>query len=78
LAGGRVDYLDHRPVAALVYKRRQHTINLFVWPSGSPLAAPVGVNGFNLVAWNKAGMNYCTVSDLNEAELRQFADLYKK
>jgi len=78
LAGGRVDYLDHRPVAALVYRRRQHVINLFVWPSDSPLKAPEGANGFNLVAWNKAGMNYCAVSDLNEAELRQFADLYQR
>lgn len=76
LAGGRVDYIDHRPVAALVYKRRQHVINLFVWPSDSRLAAPGGVNGFNLVAWNTAGMDYCAISDLNEAELRQFANLY--
>jgi len=78
LAGGRVDYIDHRPVAALVYKRRQHTINLFVWPSDSPLKAPEGENGYNLVVWNRAGMNYCAISDLNEAELRQFADLYQQ
>ena len=78
LAGGRVDYIDHKPVAALVYKRRQHVINLFVWPSGSPLAAPEGVNGFNLVAWDKAGMYYCAFADLYEAELRQFADLYRQ
>ena len=76
LIGGRVDYIDHRPVAALVYKRREHVINLFVWPSNSPLAAPAAVNGFNLVAWNQAGMNYCAISDLNQAELRQFAGLY--
>jgi anti-sigma factor RsiW len=76
LIGGRVDYIDHRPVAALVYKRREHVINLFVWPSNSPLAAPETANGFNLVAWNKAGMNYCAISDLNQAELRQFAGLY--
>ncbi len=78
LVGGRVDYLDHRPVAALVYKRRQHVINLFVWPSGSPLSAPQGINGFNLVAWSGAGMNYCAVSDLNQPELRQFAGLYQR
>jgi len=78
LAGGRVDYLDHRSVAALIYKRRQHVINLFVWPSGSPLSPSEGVNGFNLLAWNKAGMNYCAVSDLNEAEMRQFAALYRR
>jgi anti-sigma factor RsiW len=76
LIGGRVDYIDRRPVAALVYKRREHVINLFVWPSNSPLAAPEAANGFNLVAWNKAGMNYCAISDLNQAELRQFAGLY--
>lgn len=78
LAGGRVDYLDHRPVAALVYKRRQHAINLFVWPSSSKLSAPEAVNGFNLVVWNQAGMEYCAISDLNHAELQQFADLYRR
>jgi anti-sigma factor RsiW len=76
LIGGRVDYIDRRPVAALVYKRRDHVINLFVWPSNSPLAAPEAASGFNLVAWNKAGMNYCAISDLNQTELRQFADMY--
>jgi anti-sigma factor RsiW len=78
LIGGRVDYLDHRPVAALVYKRRQHTINLFVWPSGSSISAPHTISGFNLVAWNKAGMEYCAVSDLNQDELRQFEELYRQ
>jgi anti-sigma factor RsiW len=78
LVGGRVDYIDHRPVAALVYKRRQHVINLFVWPSSSPLAAPRSVSGFNLDAWSEAGMNYCAISDLNQAELLQFADLYQQ
>ena len=72
LAGGRVDYIDHRPVAALVYKRREHVINLFEWPSGSALSSPSGVNGFNLVAWNRAGMDYWAVSDLNAGELGQF------
>jgi anti-sigma factor RsiW len=78
LIGGRVDYIDHRPIAALVYKRRQHVINLFVWPSSSPLVAPQAVNGFNLDAWSEAGMNYCAISDLNEEELLQFADLYQQ
>jgi anti-sigma factor RsiW len=77
LIGGRVDYIDRRPVAALVYKRRQHVINLFIWPSNSPLAAPAAINGFNLMAWNQAGMNYCAISDLNQEELRQFVALYR-
>jgi anti-sigma factor RsiW len=78
LIGGRVDYIDHRPIAALVYRRRQHVINLFVWPATSPLAAPEAVNGFNLDFWSNAGMNYCAISDLNQAELRDFADLYRR
>jgi mycothiol system anti-sigma-R factor len=78
LIGGRVDYIDRRPIAALVYRRRQHVINLFVWPSASPVAAPAAENGFHLMAWNNAGMNYCAISDLNEAELRQFTDLYRR
>jgi anti-sigma factor RsiW len=78
LIGGRVDYIDHRPIAALVYKRREHVINLFVWPSGSPLPQPKGVSGFNLAPWNKADLNYCAISDLNPAELKQFVDLYKR
>jgi anti-sigma factor RsiW len=78
LIGGRVDYIDHRPVAALVYKRRQHVINLFVWPSESPLATPEAVSGFNMDVWNKAGMEYCAISDVNRQELHQFAELYKQ
>ena len=78
LIGGRVDYIDHRPIAALVYKRRQHVINLFVWPSSSSLATPEAISGFNLDAWSDAGMNYCAISDLNQTELLEFADLYQQ
>lgn len=78
LIGGRVDYIDHRPIAALVYRRRQHVINLFVWPASSALAPPEAINGFHLNFWSDAGMNYCAVSDLNQAELRQFVDLYQR
>jgi anti-sigma factor RsiW len=78
LIGGRVDYVDNRPVAALVYKRRQHVINVFVWPSGSPMETPEAVNGFNMVAWNKAGLDYCAISDVNRQELSQFGDLYRQ
>jgi anti-sigma factor RsiW len=78
LIGGRVDYIDHRPIAALVYKRREHVINVFVWPSGSALPPPNAASGFNLAPWNKAGLNYCAISDLNPAELKQFVDLYQR
>jgi anti-sigma factor RsiW len=82
LVGGRLDYLDGRPVAALVYKRNRHTINLFVWPnaggaeSDSPAVkrGPEATRqGYNLVHWNQAGMHFWAVSDLNTTELDAFA-----
>jgi anti-sigma factor RsiW len=76
LVGGRLDYLDNRPVAALVYKRQQHEINLFVWPAPSSAARPestVTRHGYNLVQWTTAGMTYWAVSTLNASELEAFA-----
>jgi len=76
--GGRLDYIGNRPVAAIVYLRRQHPINLFVWPA---TAAPVlnekalERQGFNIIRWSNGGMTYWAVSDLNLAELQQFAQL---
>jgi anti-sigma factor RsiW len=80
LAGGRLEYLNNRPVAALIYKRRQHIINLFVWPSAeSPSSDGVVTrNGYNIVHWTKAGMTYWAVSDLNANELQQFAELFAR
>jgi anti-sigma factor RsiW len=81
LTGGRLDYLDGRPVAGLVFGRRQHVINLFVWPSskqpGSRLST-FAITGFNIVQWPEAGLTYWAVSDLNAAELREFARLYSE
>jgi anti-sigma factor RsiW len=81
LVGGRLEYLD-RPVAALVYRRHQHIINVFVWPSATasarPTETPVSRNGFNLLHWTSSGMSYWAVSDLNLAELRQFVQLLQQ
>lgn len=81
LTGGRLDYIGNRPVAALVYLRGQHPINLFVWPSdGTPLmnqAASVQ-QGYNLIRWSNEGMSYWVVSDLNLAELQQFVQLLQE
>jgi anti-sigma factor (TIGR02949 family) len=77
LIGGRLDYLGERQVAALVYGRRQHVINLFVWPSRDSGAAPSPVShrGYHAVHGTAGGMAYWAISDLNEAELSQFAHL---
>jgi len=78
LKGGRLDYIDNRPVAALVYQRRQHLINLFVWPvkSGSKSSTQASVNqGYNLIRWTRSGMNYWAISDLNSSELQEFVRL---
>jgi len=80
LVGGRLDYLMNRNVAALVYRRRQHVINLFTWPSDSPAVVEdhFSRNGYNVVRWTHGGMTYWAVSDLNLNELEQFRDLYRK
>ena len=76
LVGGRVEYIGGRPVAALVYQRRKHFINLFIWPTGGtakPVAAIKPQRGYNILHWRTAGMNYWAVSEVNEDDLRKFA-----
>ena len=80
LIGGRLDYLDGHPVAALVYQRNKHEINVFIWPSAgrsSGLFAST-YHGYNLFQWDQSGMTYWAVSDLNPDELRSFVDLVRK
>ena len=74
LTGGRLDYVGGRPVAALVYQRRQHRINVFVWPGeGKADPATKSSNGYQLVHWRGAGMEWWAVSDMNGTELAEFA-----
>ena len=81
LVGGRLDYVDHRNVAALVYQRQKHFINVFVWPEGSkPAKMPEAqtIQGYNLIFWSHSGMYFCAASDLNAAELRKLAQLLEQ
>ena len=81
LTGGRLDYISHRPVAALVYQRRQHSINVFVWPAtDAPITneSASSTHGYNVIRWSNGGMAYSVVSDLNLDELRQFVQLLQE
>jgi anti-sigma factor RsiW len=76
LVGGRLDYVAGRPVAALVYQRQKHAINVFVSPESGDSSARdrvLTVRGFNLRHWIHNGMSFWAVSDLNGAELGEFA-----
>jgi len=76
LVGGRLDYIDHHAAAVLVYKRREHTINVFIWPqaSGSPShATRSDARGYHVISWTRGGAAVWIVSDLALAELDDFA-----
>jgi anti-sigma factor RsiW len=76
LLGGRLDYVDGRPVAALVYQRRMHNINVFVWPNHGSAENTIkqeDAQGYQILHWNGAEMTYWVVSDLNNAELLDLA-----
>ena len=76
LVGGRLDYVGGRAVAAIVYRRRLHVINLFVWPDGSAGdGSDAPRDGYNVRRWRGHGMAHWAVSDLNPTELGQFEAL---
>jgi anti-sigma factor RsiW len=81
LIGGRLDYLDGRPVAALVYQHRLHPINLFVWAAAGKYAErPTRQTrqGYNILYWTRGSMTYCAISDLATDEMQTFAALLQK
>jgi anti-sigma factor RsiW len=81
LLGGRLDYLENRPVAALVYQRRKHFINLFVWPaeSGSPHRTnTITRQGYQLLHWVDSDFNYWAVSDVSNNDLQAFKQVFEK
>ena len=76
LSGARLDYVAGQPVAVLVYKRRQHMVEVFVWPAaGEAAPSAYARDGFNVERFARDGMRYWIVSDLNRNELDDFAKL---
>ena len=78
LVGGRLDLIDGRPVAALVYRRNKHVINVFIWPVGSVRAIKVNdknLRGYSMINKESNGLHYCPISDLNSGELNELASL---
>jgi len=79
LIGGRLDYIDGKPVAAIVYKRRAHVINLFVAQTMGPerRAAIEQVQGFNIWRWTRSDLGFWAVSDINADELQEFGEKFE-
>ena len=77
--GGRVDYVDSRPVAVLVYKRREHVVDVFIWPTGEADQPARGTaeRGFNVEHGAHGGMAFWLVSDLNRDELTTLAHAFE-
>lgn len=75
LLGGRVDYVDGRPVAALAYRHAGHAVDDFIWPTtkGDRPVTLATARGFNIAHWTRAGMTHWLISDLNATELAQLA-----
>ena len=77
LTGGRLEHLDGRPAAALVFHRLQHAINLFIWPGNAVVTRQSGANGYNTESWTQGGLNFLAVSEIPAAELGQFAAAFR-
>src|SRR6266536_2859503 len=81
LIGGRLDYLDNRSAAVLIYQRRKHFINLFVWPAESNATRATKAmsrQGYQLLHWADPDFNYWAVSDVNVNDLQEFKQLFEE
>jgi anti-sigma factor RsiW len=78
LVGGRLDYIHGRVVAAVVYRRRQHIINVFVWPAGTHEAVPSSSrhDGYNVAGWTQRGLEFWAVSDVDPGDLQQLRAVF--
>ena len=78
LAGGRLDSIDGKTVAAIVYHRRLHTVNLFVWPAKDAAERSFVKDGFAVTEWSRNGLRFAAISDIPPAELQQFHKLFEQ
>jgi anti-sigma factor RsiW len=69
LVGGRLDYVEHRPAAALVYQKHGHIINVLVSRGGGSLPQTARVQGYSLRSWKQSGLSFVAVSDIDPLEL---------
>ena len=77
LAGGRLDSIDGKTVAAIVYRRRLHTVNVFIWPDGKARQRSFQKDGFAITEWSQGGLRFAAISDIPSSELHQFERLYR-
>jgi anti-sigma factor RsiW len=78
LAGGRLDSVNGKTVAAIVYHRRLHTVNLFVWPAKETAERSFVKDGFAVTEWSRDGLRFAAVSDIPSPELREFHKLFEQ
>ncbi|HWT56411.1 MAG TPA: anti-sigma factor [Rhizobium sp.] len=77
LIGGRVDYIGDRAVAALVYRRHGHVINLFIWPAASAAQTTTVDDGYNMKQWSDGGLVFWAISDVAAGDLAEFETLFR-
>lgn len=78
LVGGRLDYLGGRVVPAIVYRRRLHTINLFVWPASGAASDKMSVDGYTVLHWRQGDLDFWAVSDVAAGDLAQFRAAFER
>jgi anti-sigma factor RsiW len=79
MRGGRIDIVQNRRVATLVYRRDKDTVNLFMWPATRHrfTGSDQVINGLRICTWNDANLNFIAVSTLSDADLDRFTDLFR-
>ncbi|MBC2805667.1 anti-sigma factor [Rhizobium ruizarguesonis] len=77
LVGGRVDYIGDRAVAALVYRRHGHVINLFIWPAASAAQTTTVHDGYNMTQWSDGGLVFWAISDVAAGDLAEFETVFR-